>query len=165
MVNSTSNSKFTFSTESASEKRRWIDTLQAELLRVSNSNWRDAYDQEFQLHENVHPKEEEPRREGLDVDISGQSRKSSAVSFVDSLRRGSEEVDVNTLATVHRLMSDPYNLLSYTKTMASCTSTMVHQLNAKALMATDNERRDNLWLTAKVIADSTVNICFLLPFV
>jgi hypothetical protein len=175
MVNKATGAKYSFATESPSEKRRWVDNLQAEILRVSNSSWRDAYDQDFQLHDNI----TEGKREGHDEPTLGVKRASSSspnilatpsassssssssspstpTSSGGSSRRGSDEVEVNTFATIQRLLGDPYSLLSYTKTMASCTSVMVNQLNAKAMLAEDLDRRENLWSAAKVIADNTV---------
>ena len=135
---------------------------------MSDANWRDAYDQDFQLHENAGPKDEENvRRDALDVGSTGSAPSSASgtpitsarkSSYGDSTRRGSDVVEVNSIATVHRLLADPFSLLAYTKTMASCTTAMVHQLNAKALMTDDLERRDGLWVTAKGIADSTIDL-------
>jgi len=178
-VNSASGAKYSFTTESPSEKRRWIDSLQAEILRVSNASWRDAYDQDFQLHENTtsdgkrDAHEADKKSPTLSPSIRHETSVGSGgggsigknkigVTYTDSFRSGSDEIEVNTFSTIQRLLGDPYSLLSYTKTMGSCTSVMVNQLNAKAMISDDLDRREQLWTSAKVIADATVSLTFFL---
>ena len=181
IVNSASGAKYSFTTESPSEKRRWIDSLQAEILRVSNASWRDAYDQDFQLHENTtsdgkrDAHEADKKSPTLSPSIRHETSVGSGgggsigknkigVTYTDSFRSGSDEIEVNTFSTIQRLLGDPYSLLSYTKTMGSCTSVMVNQLNAKAMISDDLDRREQLWTSAKVIADATVSLTYFFFF-
>jgi len=153
LINKQNGTKLTVHTESAGEKRKWIDAIQAELLKVSNVSWRDAYDQDYQLHEPTDPGKHETKSL-TEAKTLTLPRKGD-----DTVRRASgDTVQVNSLEVVRQLVSDPFGLLSYAKTMATCTAAMVEQLNAKALLTDDYDQRDHLWSIAKTIADATINL-------